>query len=182
LPELPKSLTNNRSYFYCRRRIITPCCRQDKLMKPFPTSTYQVVASKSSYRYALCCCLYYFITTVYCFFSILPQRLSRHHQLEVSCDIHLILTICRFFFLQYVLSEELKFRWELQAVKFLVFSGCQAGFGLLFLSTSLILLQQVAFLCYLQGKFESNVPSSQFLVQLTHGDCSSYSYVWEVSY
>jgi hypothetical protein len=71
---------------FCRCRCnITHCCCPDKLMKPFPTSTCQFVASKSSYsRYALCCCYYYFITTVYCFFYTLPQRFLSHQHLMTA--------------------------------------------------------------------------------------------------
>jgi hypothetical protein len=49
----------------------------------------------------------------------------------------------------------------------LVSLGCQVGTNLRLLPTSLVLLQKVAFLCHLPGKFESNVPSLQFIVQLT---------------
>jgi hypothetical protein len=60
LLDLPKSVTNNTTFFcFCRRCNITPCRRRDKSMKPFLTLSYQVVASDSiALRYALRC-LYY---------------------------------------------------------------------------------------------------------------------------
>ena len=48
LPKFQNLCTTTDHNFCCRRCNITPCCRHDKLVKPFSTSTYQVVASQNS--------------------------------------------------------------------------------------------------------------------------------------
>jgi hypothetical protein len=118
----------------------------------------------------------------YCILLIFKDGLDNiwRQQLEVLCHIYVVLTIRAVFSLRYVLLNELKFRWQLQAME-LVSSGCQVGVNLFFNPANFDLLQQLVFLRNFQGRFKRDVACSHFFFELTDVDCSPNRYVREVS-